>query len=298
MKKLVLIIAFFFGCMSLNAQLFRPLDQMSDEERSVFLAERFWDGFPFDDTTQLQSNQFRGAIQRYLQAISLADLPTIQRSLIETIKKADTNERMYRFFVESFDFYLNDALSDMREEQWIVPVWHQMLQSKWATFTDSTRLNFFIKLAAKNPVGSIATDLEFITIEGQRGKLLELEAEFLLVFFYIPGCVQCKMTLDWIEEDSAYHELIRAGILQGFAFYPEKDLNLFRTYRNNIPNTWINARDPDGMSQLEDDGLYQMRGAPTIYLLDRNKKVVLKDARLDLLFDEFAKAKAQFLGGD
>jgi hypothetical protein len=123
----------------------------------------------------------------------------------------------------------------------------------------------------------------------------EIEAELLLVYFYIPGCHQCITTLEWIEEDSAYQELIKAGILQGFAFYPEKDMNLFRTYRTNIPGTWINARDPDGMSQLEENGLYQMRGAPTIYLLDKNKRIVLKDARLDLLFNEFEKAKDRFL---
>ena len=123
----------------------------------------------------------------------------------------------------------------------------------------------------------------------------EIEAEYLLVFFYIPGCAQCAMTLEWITMDTAYNQLIQAGVLQGFAFYPEKDLNAFRAYRNTIPSSWINARDPDGMSQLEEDGLYQMRGAPTIYLLDRNKKVILKDARLDLLFDEFDKARDKHL---
>jgi hypothetical protein len=295
MRKNVFITAFIFVCMSLNAQIFRPLNEMSDVERSAFLAERFWDGFSFSDTNMLHRQDFRGAIQRYLQAISLADLPTIQHSLVETLKKTDTNERMYRFFIESFDFYLNDALSNMREEQWIVPVWHQMLQSRWATFSDSAKINFFLEMAAKNPVGSRATDLEFTTIQGQKGRMSEIDAELLLIYFYIPGCPQCTMTIEWIEADSAYQELIRAGILQGFAFYPEKNLQLFRSYRTSIPSAWINAREPDGMSQLEEDGSYQMRGAPTIYLLDRNKNVILKDARLDLLFNEFHKAQERFL---
>jgi len=297
MKKNIFITAFLFVCISLNAQIFRPLDQMSDVERSVYLAERFWDGFPFNDTTVLHDERRfpRGVVQRYLQAISHADLPTIQRSLVDVIKKADSNERTWRYFIEVFDFHLNDALSGLREEQWIEPVWHQMLKSPWATFSDSAKINFFLRMAAKNRVGSTATDLEFLTIQGQRGKMSEIEAEYLLVFFYIPGCAQCAMTLEWITMDTAYNQLIQAGVLQGFAFYPEKDMNAFRTYRNTIPSSWINAREPDGMSQLEEDGLYQMRGAPTIYLLDRNKKVILKDARLDLLFDEFDKARDKHL---
>ena len=295
MKKHVLTAVLFLVATSLNAQIFRPLEQMSDVERSVFLAERYWENFPFNDTAILQAQNFQGSIRNYLLSIRFADLPTIQRSLVETIRKADTNEKMYRHFVEAFDFYLNDPLSDIREEQWIEPVWRQMLKSRWSIAADEARIQFLLGMAAKNPVGSAATELEFVTIQGQRGRLSEIEAELLLVYFYIPGCVQCIMMREWIEEDTAYQELHNAGILQALAFYPEKDMSLFQSYRTSIPNTWINGRDPDGMSQLEEEGRYQMRGAPTIYLLDKDKKVLLKDARMDLLFEEFAKARERLL---
>jgi len=308
MKKNIAIAVFLFACISLNAQIFRPLDQMSDFDRSVHLAERFWYQFPFHDTTVLHTAEFigprdvfgsvniyGGAIARYLQLIQFADLPTIQRSLAETLRKADTNERMYRQFVESFDFFLHDPISRLRNEQWIEAIWHQMLESRWATFTDSSRISFLLRQAEQNRVGSIATDLEFVTIDGERGRLLDIEAELLLVYFYIPGCPQCRMTMEWIQGDSAFQELKQAGILQAFAFYPEHNLHLFRSYAPNIPSAWINARDPDGMSQLMEDGLYQMRGAPTMYLLDRDKRIILKDARIDLLFREFERARERFL---
>jgi hypothetical protein len=291
MKKNVLIIVFLFTCAGLNAQIFKPLDQMSDVERSYFLAERFWGGFPFHDTMSLHRQDFHGAVERYLQAIQLADLQTIQRSLVETIKKADTNERMYRYFVETFDLYLNSEWTGMRDEQWIEPVWHQMLKSRWSTFADSAKINFFLKLADRNRVGTSAPDLDFITIHGQKGKLSEIDAELVMLFFYAPGCAECVRTLGWIVQDSAYQELLDAGVLQVLAFYPEKDMNVFRTYRGNIPNTWINARDPDGMSQLEEEEKYLMRGAPTMYLLDKNKNIILRDARIDQLFNEFAKTR-------
>ena len=321
MKKSILIVAILFVCMGLEAREnvnqvfhgmvenqvesarigrasfvpFRYLDEMdSDADRSKYMIERFWNDFPFHDTNVLHDDRFRGTIQHYLRVIQFADLETIQQSLVETIRSADTNERMWRFFIEAFDFHLNDALSGMRNLQWIEPVWHEMLRSRWITFSDSARVNFFLRMANKNPIGSVATDLEFVTFQGQRGRMSEIEAELLLVFFYIPGCPQCAMTIEWLEMDTAYHELINSGIMRGFAFYPGEDMNAFRSYRA-IPNTWINARDPDGMSQLETDGLYQMRGAPTIYLLDRDKRVILKDARLDLLFNEFDRARDRFL---
>ena len=283
-------------------------DLDSDADRSARLAERFWRDFPFHDTAILHTDDFRGnrdvfgsvnifsgAIARYLQLIQFADLPTIQRSLAETLRRADTNERMYRQFVESFDFFLHDPISRLRNEQWAEAIWLQMLESRWATFSDSARINFLLRQVDQNRVGSIATDLEFVTIQGERGRLHEINAELLMVYFYIPGCPQCRMTMEWLQGDSIFQELIQAGILTAFAFYPESNLGLFRSYASNIPSAWINARDPDGMSQLMEDGLYQMRGAPTIYLLDRDKRVVLKDARMDLLFREFARARERFL---
>ncbi len=295
MKKLILIAISLFVMIGLKAQIFKPIEDMSDVERSVFLAEHFWDGFPFNDTNVLHDERVRNSIPNYLQAIQFADLPTIQKALVSVIKKTDTNERMYRFFIEAFDFYLNDALSGLREEQWIEPVWHQMLKSKWCTLADSAKIDFFLKMADKNRVGSTATDLDYITIQGQKGKLSEINAELLLVYFYIPGCEQCIRTREWIEMDTAYQELHKAGILQVLAFYPEKDMNKFHTYRTSVPNSWINARDPDGRSQLEEEEKYQMRGAPTMYLLDKNKRIILKDAREDLLFNEFAKARDKYL---
>jgi thioredoxin-related protein len=227
--------------------------------------------------------------------IQYADLATSQKSLLATLQKADTNERMYRYFIETFDFFLNDPLSSMREEQWIEPVWKQMLKSRWCTTADSAKVVFFLKMAAKNRVGTTATDLDYITIEGQKGKLSEIEADLLLVYFYIPGCEQCIRTREWIEEDTAYQEIHKAGVLKVLAFYPEKDMSKFLTYRNSVPLSWINSRDPDGQSQLEEQEKYQMRGAPTMYLLDKNKKIILKDAREDLLFNEFAKARDAYL---
>jgi len=308
MKKILVISLFIFSCISLNAQIFRPLDQMSDFDRSTHLAERFWYGFDFNDTMQLHTEAFVGrrdvfgsvdifssAIARYLQLIQFADLPVIQRSLAETLRQADVNERMYRQFVESFSFFLHDPISRLRNEQWIEPIWHQMLQSQWATFADSARIQHFLRLADINRVGSVATDLEFVTIQGERGRMHDIETELLLLYFYIPGCPQCRMIMEWINTDSTFQAIHQAGILTAFAFYPEGNVELFQSYAENIPSTWINARDPDGMSQLMEDNLYQMRGAPTIYLLDRNNRVVLKDARMDLLFREFARAKERFL---
>lgn len=284
-----------------NAQIFRPVEKMTETDRSYFMAEHFWDGFPFNDTNILhQEDQYgqkiaANAVANYLGMIRYANLETIQQSLVNTLQKADSNERMYRYFVEIFDYYLNDPLSGFREEQWIEPVWKKMLESKWCTLADSVQVDFFLKMAAKNRVGSLATDLDYITIQGEKGKLSELKSEFLLVYFYIPGCQQCIQTREWIESDTAYQEIHKAGILQVLAFYPEKDMNKFHTYKSSIPSTWINARDPNNRSQLEEEEKYQMRGAPTMYLLDKNKKIILKDAREDLLFAEFAKVREKYL---
>jgi hypothetical protein len=283
-------------CVGLEAQrhrhlIFKPFDEMSDVVRSEFYAERFWEDFPFNDTNVLHQEMFRGSVDRYLQFIQFADLQTIQKSLVETIKKTDTNERMYRFFIETFDMYLNSDFMGMRNEQWIEPVWHQMLKSKWCTFADSSKVNFFLKQADRNRAGTSGPDLDFVDIQGRKGKMSEIDAELLLIYFYVPGCPTCITTLEWIQGDSAYHELHNAGILQVLAFYPEKDMNLFRMYRSSIPNTWINARDPDDRSQLEEEQKYRMSSAPTMYLLDKNKTIILKDPRVDQLFNEFAKTR-------
>ena len=57
--------------------------------------------------------------------------------------------------------------------------------------------------------------------------------------------------------------------------YPDEDIEAWRAYLPNMPSSWINAYDKEQTLTLKT--LYDLSALPSFYLLDKDKKVLLKD---------------------
>ena len=58
--------------------------------------------------------------------------------------------------------------------------------------------------------------------------------------------------------------------------YIDEDLEEWRSYMTVYPEHWYNGFDPDMV--IRGENLYNVRAIPSLYLLDRNKTVIMKDA--------------------
>ena len=58
--------------------------------------------------------------------------------------------------------------------------------------------------------------------------------------------------------------------------YIDEDLAAWREYEHNYPRSWYSGYDAAGI--IREDLLYNVRAIPSLYLLDSDKRVVLKDA--------------------
>jgi hypothetical protein len=65
--------------------------------------------------------------------------------------------------------------------------------------------------------------------------------------------------------------------------YIDEDLESWRSYMPIYPETWYNGFDPDMV--IRGETLYNVRAIPSLYLLDQDKNVIMKDAPEARLFD-------------
>ena len=70
-------------------------------------------------------------------------------------------------------------------------------------------------------------------------------------------------------------QLIDEGVIRVLAVYPDEDLKEWYDYQPNMPANWINSYDKE--LAMRDKELYDLRAIPTLYLLDQDKTVLLKD---------------------
>ncbi|MEP7376041.1 MAG: thioredoxin family protein [Chitinophagaceae bacterium] len=131
------------------------------------------------------------------------------------------------------------------------------------------------QLMMQNNVGHPANDFVFVTPAGTKKVLYRVDAKYLLVLFYNPECEACKEMKNMLIASPVINKKLSSGELRILAVYIDKDETVWRKHLPEMPAEWIHGRDAD--EYLYKNNIYDLRAIPTIYLLDENKKVLLKD---------------------
>jgi hypothetical protein len=69
--------------------------------------------------------------------------------------------------------------------------------------------------------------------------------------------------------------MLKKGKLKILSLYPNKNLAEWNKHLSEFPAVWINAYDKGAV--IEKQMLYDLKAIPTLYLLDSEKRVILKD---------------------
>ena len=86
-----------------------------------------------------------------------------------------------------------------------------------------------------------------------------------------------------LKGDQKISAMISQGRLAVLNIYIDEDLQAWREYMPIYPEEWYNGFDPDLV--IRTDNLYNVRAIPSLYLLDSDKRVIMKDAPENKLFN-------------
>lgn len=258
---------------------------LAPEERVEWLRWHYWDNFDFADTAFLaraDTLQLFEAYARYVQLLFSA--PTDGAPMDSLMRRAAVSRPMLDYFAMLADRVLGDPNSPLRNDEFYIPVLRAQLSSPWYDEYERLAPEYRLSLASQNRIGQPANDFRYTLASGATGSLYGLRAEYVLLFINNPGCPMCREIREAISASPMLTELIEHGRLRVLALYPDENLDEWRAYREQIPASWINAYD-DGCV-LREKGLYDLSAIPSLYLLDAQKRVLVKDATDVALVEE------------
>ncbi|MDR1602154.1 MAG: thioredoxin family protein [Tannerella sp.] len=137
-----------------------------------------------------------------------------------------------------------------------------------------------------------ANDFICTLASGEEIRMYSLRAEALLLCFYDPSCEDCHALMKRLDASPVIERLSGAKKLLLLAVYPEEDATLWMANSSHVPAGWINGYDPEVKIIL--DNLYDFARLPALYLLDGEKRFLLKDATADEIEEELKFRFRQF----
>ncbi|MDE5471717.1 DUF5106 domain-containing protein [Elizabethkingia meningoseptica] len=246
------------------------------QDRSI---NNYWDNYNFSDTEAIKNRAVsEQALVDFIALFPNADKEQVSKSIKAMLEKASVNREVFDFFKDQYEKYLYNANSPLRNDVYYVPVLEYLVSTPHLNDTEKIRYKMLLELVDKNMPGSVATNFEFVDVSGTNQSLHKVKGLNKLLIFYDPECSHCAQTIQEMKQDSRISTLVDNGKLQVIAICPVGELNVWQAYQKNIPNKWINGFDKKG--DVTRKRLYDIKAFPTIFLIDGNNKVVLKDVDL------------------
>ena len=228
-----------------------------------------------------QRVQFEQFVRRLLTAPAEEAL-RLQDSVLNAAERDTVEWQRVMALEESF---LLDPNSPYRNEELYLPVLERQLSSPMASEKQQQRAAWLRPYLLLNRPGHPANDFEYITPKGRRTTLYTtLDARkphTTILFFSNPGCPNCKEITETLSQSPQVQAKIDAGDLLVVNIYPDEEVQEWLDYLPNYPADWLCGYDPDQV--LKSDTVYWLRAIPSLYLLDEEKRVLLKDATLEQL---------------
>lgn len=246
-------------------------------ERAAWAALHYWDRFDFGDTAYIHAPEVtEQAFTDYLDLLNYVTPETARVSLADMLSKAEAEEKMYTYFFELYEKYLYDPNSPVRNEEHFIPVLQTVLRSPLLDETAKIRPAYLLEQALKNRIGEAAADFSYTLADGRRQTLYGTKADWLLLYFYNPDCHMCQETTRELSLGLAVERWRSEKGLKILAVYPDADLAAWQNHLSAMPASWINGYNEGAV--VKEQEIYDLKAIPTLYLLNKEKKVVLKDA--------------------
>lgn len=259
-----------------------PDELVAPRDRANYLVTHYWDNFDFSDTTYISlPNITEQAMADYIQILPHSNKDTAYTAIKETLLKTEIDSSMNEYFLTTYKKYLYDPNSPMRNEEYYIPVLNYIIESNRTNEADRERADFKLKMILKNRVGEKAQNFTYTLASGKTSTLYNIGGEYILILFYNPDCHACAELISTIKNSSVISELLENKSLSILSFYPDSDLEIWKKHLKDIPITWINGYDKH--QTVQNKKVYDLKAIPTLYLLDTNKQVILKDVDFYIL---------------
>jgi thiol-disulfide isomerase/thioredoxin len=272
-----------------------PSVSTSDQSNLEFVAEHYWDryldpaskGWLCDSnfTAGVQNDELEKNVGNYTTVIGMIPLAEAQKDVdnfftqIENYQRADSSSNVFSKLTALISRYLYDPNSPVRSEDLYLPFVKRLSESEFVPSELRGAFAYDAKMCSINQIGTPAADFTFTELNGRRRSLYSIKAEWTLLFFSNPGCPSCKHIIEALSADSHVQDMISSGKLAVVNVYIDQDIDEWKSYAKNYPSSWHSGYDQT--YSIRSGQTYNVRAIPSLYILDSEKKVQMKDAPED-----------------
>ncbi|MBK7885075.1 MAG: DUF5106 domain-containing protein [Chitinophagaceae bacterium] len=260
-----------------------PITRSDSIENYNYYKKHFWDGITFMDDRVIRTPFFLKKLEQYYR--SLAIVPdSIIKDVDYQLLLARNSPEMYKFLLNWLtDEFINPKY--MGQDAVFVHLfekYHSKGLTHWLNEKQMETISRRAYMLMANLIGDKAANLEMIDSMGKPSTLYDVNADYTVVCFWDPTCGHCKEELPRL--DSIYQASWKKHDVKIYAVLTEDTKAEWTKYTQEHHLTdWVHVYQTKEMAAAEIAAqkpgfrqLYDITQTPTLYLLDKEKRIIGK----------------------
>lgn len=265
-----------------------------------YVKTHFWDDVMFNDDRLLRTPFFETKLEDYFKYYVSPDPDSIIAEVKYLLLSARTGKEIYPYLLTKFtNKYINPEY--MGQDKVFVYIFENFYAKGDTVLLNTASRKTITERAYSlmaNQLGLPAPQLNLTDTTGVIKSLYQVKAPFTVVAFWDPNCGHCKEEIPRL--DSLYKAKWKA---KGVAVYSvniyEKEIAAWKKFisEKKLSPEWIQAYQTAAAKSAEEKAgipnfrqLYDIFKTPTLYLLDKDKRIIAKQLSLEQ-FDALMDAK-------
>ena len=258
-----------------------------------FYKSHYWDGISFMDERIVRTPFFLPKLERYYREVMPQAPDSIIKDLDYKLLLARTAPEMYKFLLNWLtDEYINPKY--MGQDAVFVHLFEKYHSKGLSSWLNDKQMQIITKRAymqMSNLIGEKAANLEMLDTAGKPSSLYDVKADYTVVIFWDPTCGHCKQEVPRI--DSIFHASWKAHNVKIFGVMSENQKPAWLKYiSDNKLGEWVNVYVTKEMEEADAAAqrpgfrqLYDVTMTPTLFLLDKDKRIIGKKLTWEQLND-------------
>ena len=262
----------------------KPVTRQDSINNYQFYKAHYWDGISFMDDCVVRTPFFKTKLENYYREIMPQSSDSIIKDIDYKLLLARNAPEVYKYMLNWLtDEYINPKY--MGQDAVFVHLFNKYHSKGVSTWLNEKQMEAITRRAymlMANLVGEKAANLDLIDINGKTHSLYDVNADFIVVSFWDPNCGHCKEEMPRI--DSLYKANWKDKNVMIYAVMTEGDTSAWKKYiADHQLDYWTNVyqslemmMEEKKMQMASYKQLYDITQTPTLYLLDKEKRIIAK----------------------
>ena len=250
-----------------------PDDLDGLQERSNYLMQHFWDKMDFKQKASVDQNALNDAFRVYVTPMQFASATEVNASVDKVIAQISKNAVLSLQFAKAAEEALYGPRADLWNDEIYLKFIDNVLRCKQIKKERKARYEHVGKQLRNTLRGSVPPEFDYITADGKVSHY-HPNGVITVIEFGDPDCDDCRFSKLKMETNVRFSSLVERGKINVMFIVSDPEEG-WEEKLKDYPTLWH-----VGASESVSD-LYDLRKSPSVYVIDREGKIAVKNVGIE-----------------